>query len=400
MSRVKQIPPFRLPPARAPRMVGCSKLDTHRDVKDKYGRSVSEWAVQGNSGVASCKFCPNTFINFVKGKKKLIQHSETAKHKKNAKESVSTQMDIRTALGNSEGADEDKEELKSKVQDLEIALSLFLSRHNVPAVASCLTGLLKKYVPDSVIIEKMHLGREKCRYMIQYGIGKVYEKETIEKLKKCDAFGVAFDESEVNKKSEMEVMVKIASKDGGLEARHYKTIDLEAGDATTITNTVLDTFEEDGVDYKAKMTTADTDGCAVMLGCRTGVMTQLKERVPQLQSLGSSNAHNLANSMMHAVTSFDPDMAQALVDLHQDIGGAKGRGLKRQKECKDVAKNIGCEFQPIKRFVSTRFRTLRNCIMPVLKNFPALVTYYKSLKKPSARQKRLQVADLFYLMMI
>ena len=119
-------------------------------------------------------------------------------------------------------------------------------------------------------------------------------------------------------------------------------------------------------------------------------MTRLKEKVPQMEILGSSNAHHLSNTMMHAVTAADPDVQQGLTDLWYDIGGAKGKGLKKRNECMAVARSIGVEFKPIKRFVSTRFRTLRICIHPVLHNFIALVKYYKSLKKPTPRQKRLQ----------
>ena len=52
------------------------------------------------------------------------------------------------------------------------------------------------------------------------------------------------------------------------------------------------------------------------------------KEVPELSSLGSSNAHNL-NAMMHGVTAAFPDVKEALVDLYQDLSGAKGRGLKR-----------------------------------------------------------------------
>merc|ERR1712096_415141 len=126
-----------------------------------------------------------------------------------------------------------------------IGLAQFLSRHNIaPSLSTCLVNILKKYVTDSEIIEKMTLGREKCRYLIEFGISEIYEQETINKLRNCDAFGVAMDESEVNKKSEMEVMVNIATETDGLELRHYKTIDIEAGDATTITNSLLDSLTE------------------------------------------------------------------------------------------------------------------------------------------------------------
>jgi hypothetical protein len=195
----------------------------------------------------------------------------------------------------------------------------------------------------------------------------------------------------VNKTSQLEVEVTVSTIEDGLENLHYRTMDLEAGDATTITNTILDSFTEDRVDYKSKMTDADADGCATMQGCKSGVITQLKEQIPQLQSLGSSNTHNISNAMMHAVTASEPDVKSALVDLYQDIGGAKGKGLKKMKECQMVAKEIGVDFAPVKKFVNTRFRILRICIKPVLHNYLALVKYYKELKKPTPRQKRLQV---------
>ena len=168
------------------------------------------------------------------------------------------------------------------------------------------------------------------------------------RLKTCDEFGVAFDESEVNKKSEMEMIVNISHPKSGLECRHYKAIDLESGDAETITQTMLDEFTEDGIDYKQKLITADANGCSTMQGNKNGVIKRLKEQVPQLENLGSSNTHNISNAMMHWVTECKPDMKEALVDLYQDIGGAKGKGLKKQKECTEVARSMdegGCDYR-------------------------------------------------------
>lgn len=368
-------------------MVGSKNLENYRQVKDKYGEKVSSWAVQVQPGVAKCTICPNTTINFSKGKLQLTHHSESNKHRKCA---PGKQQSIGEAFG--AVRDNCDKELVYKARDLEIAITQLLSRHSIPVgVVECLTAILKKHVTDSEIVKKIKLGRTKANYYTEHGLAAMYEEKTVQKLKNCDAFGVAFDESEVNKKSEMEVIVNIADPNSGLESRHYKVIDLEAGDAETITNALLDEFTEDGVDFKQKMITADVDGCNTMQGHKTGVMTRLKEQIPQLESLGSSNAHNISNAMMHGVTECEPDMKEALVDLYQDIGGAKGKGLKKQKECKAVAKALGIKFKPIKRFVSTRFRSLRTCIEPVLHNYLALVAYYKGLKKPTPRQKRLQV---------
>ena len=170
-----------------------------------------------------------------------------------------------------EFSSQEKDELNKNTKNFEIAFSQCLSRHNIsPSAADCVVKIIKKYVTDSEIIKKISLGREKIRYITEYGISEVYEEETISKPKSCDDFGVAIDESEVNKKSEMEIMVRLATSELGLESRHYKSVDLEAGDAGTITETLLDTFTEDGVDYKAKMISVDMDGCNTMQGKKTG----------------------------------------------------------------------------------------------------------------------------------
>ena len=76
--------------------------------------------------------------------------------------------------------------------------------------------------------------------------------------------------------------------------------------------------------------------------------------------------------MKHAVTEFDPDIEKALVNVYLDIGGQKGRGLKRKKAFERVAKEVGISPEPIKKFVSTRFRCVRTCLKPVLHNWLAL----------------------------
>ena len=63
--------------------------------------------------------------------------------------------------------------------------------------------------------------------------------------------------------------------------------------------------------------------------------------------------------------------------------------LRKKKEFEAVCNSIGLVPEPIKRFVSTRFRNLRYSIKPVLHNYLGIVKYYKSVKKPTPRQKRL-----------
>ena len=116
-------------------------------------------------------------------------------------------------------------------------------------------------------------------------------------MKSSDAISFQIDESEVNKVSQLNIVVDIAMKANGLEKRHFKTIDLESGDAATITETVIDAFEEEKIDVKAKLIDVGMDGCNTMIGGKTGVITRMMEVIPELRSTGSCNSHNIANAM-------------------------------------------------------------------------------------------------------
>ena len=83
--------------------------------------------------------------------------------------------------------------------------------------------------------------------------------QTVEMLCACDAFVIAFDESEVNKRSEMEVMVKLSHNEYGLQLRHYQSIELENGKAPTIVEAIIEALQDDGIDYDKKLITAISD---------------------------------------------------------------------------------------------------------------------------------------------
>ena len=370
-------------------MPGAKELAKYFDVQDKYGVRVGDWAMQAAPGVASCSICPDVRVKFGKGKEVLTRHSESDRHTGNQK-SAKQQFSIDEVFGRQRDGDE-KRKLEIQSQNLEIALGHFFARHSLPhSTGDCLLNILKQKIPDSRIVQGMKLKREKIRQLVECGLGAHYEEETVEKMKKCYAFGIAMDESEVNKRSELEICCKIAS-EGGIESRHYKCLDLEAGNAETICRTLTDQFIEDKIDYKEKMVSLDLDGCSTMQGCKAGVITKMVEEVPELSSLGSSNAHNISNAMSHGVKACAPDIVEALVDIYQDLGGTKGKGLKKTNEFEGLAKEMGIDTVAFKRFVSTRFRSLRTCISPVLHNYLVIVAFYKSRKKPSPRQERLQV---------
>ena len=364
-------------------------LDKYLDKSDQHGVKVSSWAVQIGPSVAECKVCvPARRITFKKGIGDLTRHSETELHRQCMKSNKASEQPTLFQFAESK----ENNKLNQQSSDLEIALCVYLSRHDIPPrKAADLVEILKKYVTDSKIIENVKLSDEKARYLTIHGLGKQFESETIKKLQKCDAFSCSIDESEVNKRSVFEIQVKIASEENGLESRHFEAIDLPAGDAGTITETLLETFKDNNIDYKQKLINVGMDGCNTMMGNKTGVMTRLKSEIPQIKADGSCNLHHMGNTAQHATTAFNPDIKQALVDTYFDLGGAVGKGLKKQKEFIKICKEkCGFEPQPILEFVSTRWLSLPTCIKPILHNYIGIVKYYESLKKPTERQERLK----------
>ena len=93
-----------------------------------------------------------------------------------------------------------------------------------------------------------------------------------------------------------------------MESRHLGIADLEGMDAQTISETVEETFRKDNIDYKGKLINLGMDGCNTMIGEKTGVITRLKDAIPQLKSDGSCNLHHMSNAEQHATTEFDPDI--------------------------------------------------------------------------------------------
>lgn len=116
----------------------------------------------------------------------------------------------------------------------------------------CLQDTLKTYCGDAKVVQGLKLRQYKGDYVARNGIGKFYEEETVKMMQDCDGFSISFDESEINKKSELEIIANIAIGQG-VHRRHYRTLDLYSGTAPTIVEALLAQFDDDGIDYKKKL---------------------------------------------------------------------------------------------------------------------------------------------------
>ena len=116
----------------------------------------------------------------------------------------------------------------------------------------------------------------------------------------------------------------------------------------------------------------------------------MEQLVPQLKDIGSCNDHHIGNAAQKGVEALDEDVREAIVNIYFDLGGAKGKGLKKKKDYEKMARQNGWKLTALKKFGSTRFRSYHICIQPILYNWNSLIDYYASLNKPTSRQTKLK----------
>ena len=378
----------------------CSKFSTYKDKLDCNGDIVSSWAELGKSGHFRCRVCSSNELRFNRGMTSFNQHAMGRQHKDNFKktENFKKQISIADAFNKGKAESESDFELRQKVQNFEIDFIRTSDFHNVvPEAIPCLIDCIKRHLGGDdakEIASKVSISTTKCRYVQVEGIAKTYIDETVKKLRNCDGFCIGFDESEVNHIQELEVMVILAD-EGGIELRHYRTLALDSATADAIFNTIVEQLEEDKIDWKGKLISPMTDGCPTMQGRVNGVKKKFSDHAPQVLDFGSCNDHHIGNAARHACSEIRISddygaMYEVFIDILYDIGGAPGKGMKRQKEFERLAKEKGRKLKSFHQYGGTRFKGYPTCIEPILFNWDSLVDYYSRVTKPSDRAKKLK----------
>ena len=237
-----------------------------------------------HSFIFRCKYC-RTEIKFENaGVTKLHQHSEGKKHRERVKPDDRLQQTLSGFVH--QFSAEAKEEIKNTeaVRKFEIAMARAFSRHQMsPVHLGCVVDVLKKYLPDSEILKKVSLCKLKGSYTIS-AIAKTYHQETIQLIKESDAISLGFDESEMNKREEMEIVVKMSHPQHGIMTRHFKTVELERADAEFITNTLLEQFTQEGICLDDLLISLMTDGTNTMIGHKSGVVKRVRDEYKNFEN--------------------------------------------------------------------------------------------------------------------
>ena len=185
----------------------AKNLSSYLREKYKYGVEVGSWAISDKPGYAKCRYCSSSH-NFAKGVGPLLGHSTTKKHREKMPNSNMAQLTLEESLSDSLSTKTAQTEKAKKVKEFTLDLVRSLPRHRIPfEYMDCLGAILKKHLSDE-LVQDLKVHHMKAAYLTKHAISESYQRETVRLLHGCDAFTLGFDETEINKISELELLVK------------------------------------------------------------------------------------------------------------------------------------------------------------------------------------------------
>ncbi|XP_060580037.1 zinc finger protein 862-like [Ruditapes philippinarum] len=218
-------------------------------------------------------------------------------------------------------------------------------------------------------------------------MGQCLRDNLLEKVRASPWYTIMVDETtDVAVLSEMIVYIRFL-KDGCSQTEYLSIVPLKDGKADTITTAILELLSSCNLPLQ-QMCAFGSDGAAVMVGKKTGVAVQLRQRVPHLIS-NHCVAHRLALAVAQAVKGvpYLPRFKDILGDLHRfyDHSPVRTSGLK------DIQKLLN---EPVLKLVEAkdvRWLSHDKATSTLMKCIPSVFT---SLEREAEERNDVRAAGL------
>lgn len=217
---------------------------------------------------------------------------------------------------------------------------------------------------DYINIGTNYLTEKSAREFLM-NIAAVMKTEATQELKRARFYTVLADGStDCSVIEQYVVLLRFVNKDGYPVTQFGSIEAAESATADGVLKCVTDGLGKLNLDVKSKepaLVCANFDGAAVMMGCNSGVSTQLKDTVPHLVSVHCV-AHKLELSVLDAVKT--EDYLKKFENTVKQIFKFYYRSPKRRRELKAVAEMLESElshYGDIKtvRWVASKMKALK-----------------------------------------
>lgn len=332
------------------------------------------WLGPGTSGQALCKICtkegvPKTF-SVAEGYTAVTKHSKGDKHLANLAriqtdpnhnlfDAQPQQIGIEGAFENARKKTQESEDRKKVLLEAQIKFAAMVAHHNIPSsFNSCFSDCVSQLFPDSDIAKLWNSSEHGMRetkgdYFVSHGIAK-FQREELEKILRENYFSVNFDESSINKRTELDINVSFI-KDCRAVKTNFRVIEMLGSTAATdIVEAVFASLDRAYIP-RSNIVSISTDGCSTMLGKIGGVHTIMRESLPHLPDWGGCMAHNPSNMLKSATPLLGESFIKAIPAFHSYLSS---QSLHRYRSYKDMAIKLGLNPSEIPKMFEVRFRVI------------------------------------------
>lgn len=233
--------------------------------KDIKGVPVKTWltADPQNPQKGKCLICPpNTpfgrIFDISEGFTAITSHNKGLKHQERLATNQPEinhndgpgQVFIEQAFQNQEKATKKHREQEEQVLEGQILFSNYMHFHGVPSkMFTCFAEIAPRLFPDSEVAKKWNTGKMGMRaskgdYFASYGIYPHLQEELVEILRTC-YFSINFDESSVNKETNLDVNVSYWKGSRVLKSNYTIITMMEGTSAEEIVNGIISKLDGD-----------------------------------------------------------------------------------------------------------------------------------------------------------
>lgn len=352
--------------------------DSHTDEKPKKRLCVfrDEWLKEeewlkpciGNIHKASCKYCNKDFSIAHGGRSDVTQHSAGAEHKKN-KVTVASSSNLKRFFANTTSPESDKLALA------ELTSVFHTVKHNLSYNSmDCGHKLLPKLYEDSKVATKVCCGRTKAEAIVKNVLCPMYTEIVLTDLKDNNFFSIATDSSNKGNRKFHPVCVQYFTKEKGICRKLLDFIEAPHETSDSIVSCIKASLTIHNLSLN-NVSAFSADNTNANMGKTRSAFTLLRDENPRMLKAGCL-CHVINNAFRHAMDKLDVDVESTVLRIFSHFSSS----AVRRDNLKDFFEFVDIEYKELLRHVPTRWLSLAPAIDRLIRNWPALMTYFISEK--------------------
>ena len=289
----------------------------------------------------------------------------------------------------------EKDGMCNKVISAEVKFAAFMLEHNLPIATADHAGpLFRSMFPDSKIATYYGAARTKTTSIINRALAPEFATSVADLVRK-QPFTLSLDGS--NEQEEQKLVpltVRVFDPDlGKVVSRFLHMCLCSSGTAQAYFDKVEEVFTSKSIPWY-NCIGFSVNSTSVNVGRHNSIKTRLETKNPAIYTLGCPchfihNSAHKAAKQLEATCGFDVE--EAAVDIFYFFD----HSTKRKGQLREFAQFCDIEYRKMLKYVSTRWLSLQTSVERILKQYPALRSYFLSQDESESDRRLSRLQALF-----